>query len=696
MESPPTKTEEGRPALSSDGAISNKDKDNKKDQKKRFKKLRKRAERFCLTSDVSGIVQSHEWEEVKQQHLEEEESKSDDSLVFAPWIGIRQSRKHLQEKDKVRDGVDHRLALKYLVSRQSTTNTTTGTSTSKNGNNPAKRTRDESNSNGINATVPAWMTMHNPACADHIAVLEIHLQNNTVASFVSADVEAIMKKLAIGTSLTEAAQPIPTRWFEGPRLQSISEVLLYEKPQQQNSKKKSKKQNGNTTMSTVELLESLQSLTLTEEQLQNEGYPLPESLSTSDETSKSEQVASSTQDTVPPKEFPNPTSFSLEEANAIVTPCHVNVPNRKVPFVMTKKLASTDSGSCPRVFGLDCEMVKTKIGTELARVTLIEYTTTTAVSPPPTDEATNEFKDNYQVLLDELVLPYSPIFDYVTEYSGISAKMMQNVTTRLEQIQASLLSYISPRDILVGHSLENDLVATRWIHCTVIDTAILFRTKASFKHSLKHLSINLLKKKIQQDFGNGHCSEEDAAATLELAIRRAKEGPSFALQSKEKIWWIPTRKHNENATVCICPSQWLQEHVVNHPNAIHALTCDDMDSPNLKAVISWLTGPRRRAGLLWANLSVSKASHVKILENMMLDLKAKMSANTVLMVNVQSGHEPTLETSKRRRLCQSPRTASVWSDGDEEAFKASVDGCRTGQVWWVTKHPPMELDSKTN
>ena len=67
-----------------------------------------------------------------------------------------------------------------------------------------------------------------------------------------------------------------------------------------------------------------------------------------------------------------------------------------------------------RAFGLDCEMVETAAGSALARVTLV-------------DEAG-------AVVYDSLAQPDMPVIDYKTAYSGITATMLQGVTTTLAEV----------------------------------------------------------------------------------------------------------------------------------------------------------------------------------------------------------------------------------------------------------------------
>jgi hypothetical protein len=121
--------------------------------------------------------------------------------------------------------------------------------------------------------------------------------------------------------------------------------------------------------------------------------------------------------------------------------------------------------------------------------------------------------------------------------------------------------------------------------------------------ALRHLSATLLGKKIQSNHGeNGHCSEEDAAAALSLAVRRAREGPSFRIKERGDDQFHLLEIVQEGPLVCIGPSDWLQKHVTRFQSSAHALTCESVADSNCKAVSAWLRSPKRRAKLVWANL----------------------------------------------------------------------------------------------
>lgn len=71
----------------------------------------------------------------------------------------------------------------------------------------------------------------------------------------------------------------------------------------------------------------------------------------------------------------------------------------------------------------------------------------------------------------------------------------------LRDVQAVLLSMFSADTILIGHSLESDLLALKVIHGTVVDTSVLFphRLGLPYKRSLRNLMADYLRQIIQDN-----------------------------------------------------------------------------------------------------------------------------------------------------------------------------------------------------
>ncbi|VDO24924.1 unnamed protein product, partial [Onchocerca flexuosa] len=85
------------------------------------------------------------------------------------------------------------------------------------------------------------------------------------------------------------------------------------------------------------------------------------------------------------------------------------------PIIPTKEKYGTIKVDSP-FFAVDCEMCTTEIGeSELTRISIVN--------------------ECYEVLLDTLVKPRNRIVDYVTKYSGITEKMLENVNVRVEDVQ---------------------------------------------------------------------------------------------------------------------------------------------------------------------------------------------------------------------------------------------------------------------
>jgi DNA polymerase III epsilon subunit-like protein len=181
---------------------------------------------------------------------------------------------------------------------------------------------------------------------------------------------------------------------------------------------------------------------------------------------------------------------------------------------------------------IDCEMVLCGEQKKLARVTLIDK--------------------NFEILMDELIKIPETITDYLTKYSGITEAMISEARLDFEETQRKVLTFISKKTILCGHSLENDLFFLKIKHFRVIDTSVIFpHPTQGYKLSLKHLTFNYLNKTIQKVFENQgtHDSAEDASAALELVYLKVQNGPSFGVKSRSNYPDVTEILKNEGKNI---------------------------------------------------------------------------------------------------------------------------------------------------
>ena len=64
-------------------------------------------------------------------------------------------------------------------------------------------------------------------------------------------------------------------------------------------------------------------------------------------------------------------------------------------------------------------------------------------------------------MYEQLVKPANPVIDYNTQFTGLTESTLKDVTTTLKDVQDHLLGLFSEDTILVGHSLEHDLMALK-------------------------------------------------------------------------------------------------------------------------------------------------------------------------------------------------------------------------------------------
>ncbi|KAI5793313.1 hypothetical protein EDC01DRAFT_722207 [Geopyxis carbonaria] len=216
------------------------------------------------------------------------------------------------------------------------------------------------------------------------------------------------------------------------------------------------------------------------------------------------------------------------------------------PFIATPDNPAVEAAG-PRAVALDCEMGYTTLGMELLRVTATAF---------PSGER----------VLDALVRPLGEVVDFNTQFSGVAADMMAaaptfsptpypplstpllNPTTPPSTAplpllpspaaaRAALCALITPTTPLIGHALENDLLALRLCHRAVIDTALLFPHVRGppLRNKLKWIVEVRLRREIQRE-GDvaGHDSAVDARCAGE-AVRFVIRGGREREMSRETV-----------------------------------------------------------------------------------------------------------------------------------------------------------------
>lgn len=177
-------------------------------------------------------------------------------------------------------------------------------------------------------------------------------------------------------------------------------------------------------------------------------------------------------------------------------------------FILTKDSYAAVSSHSP-MFAVDCEMCRTSAGVnELTRISIIN--------------------ENLVCVYETLVRPENKIVDYLTKYSGITEEMMKNVTKTLSEVQVDIRNLLPADAILIGQSLNVDLLALRMMHPYVIDTSVIFNLTGARgrKSKLQTLARQFLGETIQIS-PLGHDSVEDSAASMKLTKLKLAKGLDY-------------------------------------------------------------------------------------------------------------------------------------------------------------------------
>ncbi|XP_043573244.1 RNA exonuclease 1 homolog isoform X2 [Chiloscyllium plagiosum] len=169
-------------------------------------------------------------------------------------------------------------------------------------------------------------------------------------------------------------------------------------------------------------------------------------------------------------------------------------------FVKTSlKLLPLDGN--PGVYAVNSELCYTKQGGALSHVSVISA--------------------NLEVVYDVFVKPDNEVIDFNTRFSGVTREDVMNAKTTRSDVHSALLTMFSADTILIGHSLDKDLLALKLIHSMVIDLSVVFPHSLGLPH--KRALRNLMAEYLSHTIPDNVKGSDKASACMELMMWRVKE-----------------------------------------------------------------------------------------------------------------------------------------------------------------------------
>ena len=369
------------------------------------------------------------------------------TVLPGPSVTIRGDTSDIRngewQTSKVSDHRDILANLLFGCANSDVTGATTGPSKKK------KRKKETSENSYQRVTVPpipSWANISNLASMGGVAVIEIEINDaidttecNLMPSQLLKQPNSVWETLLPNFANTDAnsdnmqvkriiGAACKVKMFQGDHPRCVSDELMFLPPPSLS------KLNGKRSDNDKDLFKLMHELKLTPQQLQSEGYPRRIDkceVEAMKESSESYLKVERAKEMIRTRAKSFWEQFNLSHQTA-------NVPTNTNALKIVETLSIKEAVCCmedmvvsnedtfgksefyietfqhdknhrPKIFALDCEMVQTSVGSELARVSVVLL-----VSDDNGYYSVDESNEKTAVIFDELVKPRRPILDYLT------------------------------------------------------------------------------------------------------------------------------------------------------------------------------------------------------------------------------------------------------------------------------------------